>query len=57
MEDKKIAQEIKKIYPCENCPNLGRHVHYNGDIKHISDETPYLEVMTFNGMGTFILTD
>ena len=38
------------IKRCENCPERGAHVHYDGKIENIPDELSGIYVATFNGI-------
>ena len=43
--------KFREILRCENCPNLGNHVHYDGKTEAIEDNQNGLELFEIEGIG------
>lgn len=48
--EKKQNRNSQFFKRCENCPNLGSHVHINGKIRAIEEDSIGIEVIYIKGM-------
>ena len=49
-KEEKVEQKTTIVRSCENCPNLGNHVHFKGSLYALENDKSEKEFVEYNGL-------